>query len=61
MSTYSCPKCGYGLNELPDAVESPNFPGTTKGHSDQSTHICPECEHEGWRQGWEMDAYPKDD
>jgi uncharacterized protein with PIN domain len=54
--TYSCPYCGWGTDQLPDAVASEHFPGTTKGHSDQSTHICPECGEEGWNQGWCMDG-----
>lgn len=58
---YTCPECGHGVAELPEAVVIEDGPhaGTTKGHSDQSTHVCPACDHEGWRQGWVMDKYPE--
>jgi predicted RNA-binding Zn-ribbon protein involved in translation (DUF1610 family) len=52
--TYSCPNCGHTVDELPDAVIIDSGPkaGTSKGHSDQSTHICPSCESEEWYIGW---------
>lgn len=63
MSDLTCPACGHAVETLPDAVliEDGPFAGTSKGHSDQSTHICPECGHEGWRMGWTMDGTPEAD
>jgi len=60
--TYSCPNCGWETDEIPEAVTIQNgpFAGTTRGaHSDQSTHVCPECDHEGWWHGWTMEGTPE--
>lgn len=46
----------------PDECWGDRYVERTKGaHSDQSTHICPECGHEGWNQGWAMDGTPEAD
>lgn len=51
---YSCPECDVEQDELPDVyvIEDGKFSGQTRGHSDMSTHICPNCDEESWRQGW---------
>lgn len=48
-----------GIYDDPDEVPGSRYVEKTKGHSDQSTHICPECDHEGWNQGWLMDGTPE--
>lgn len=62
MSQYSCPACGWKTDELPEPVREYGPTGThTAGHSDQMTHLCPKCDHEGWNQGWYMDGTPEAD
>lgn len=55
--SYDCPNCGHTVEEIPDAVIIEDGPksGTSKGHSDMSTHICPECGSEEWWRDWVMD------
>lgn len=58
LTEFTCPSCGHAVETIPDPVLVNGGP-RTKGHSDQSTHICPMCQHEGWRQGWEMEGTPE--
>jgi hypothetical protein len=42
-----------------EKLHGERFVEHTKGHSDQSTRICPACDYEGWSQGWYMDGTPE--
>lgn len=42
--------------EWDEEVRGDRFVEKTKGHSDMSTHECPECGEESFRQGWLHDG-----
>lgn len=50
---------GTGPYDEIEEVPGNRYVETTKGHSDQSTHICPRCREEGWHMGWVLDGTPE--